>query len=373
MQGTVIKRGAGYTVVVELERGPDGQRRRAWHSGFRTKREAEAARVRLLADQQRGVYVEPRVVTIASYLEQRWLPAIRTTVRQTTWEGYAHAVRYHFVPRLGAAPLQRLGPDQINAAYADMLAAGQAPATVRKLHTIFHRALRDAHRWGLVARNAADLADPPRKPTAATPRAWGPEQLARFLRGSREDRLWPLWHVIANTGLRRAEAIGARWDDLDLDGGVWRVRRQLVCTKAGAVEADPKTPRARRAVTLDAGTVNVLRDWRRRQLEERLASGSDWRGTGRVFARAHGADLYPGSVTQAFIRRARELGLPDIGIHGLRHTHASLALAAGIPAKVVQERLGHSSVAMTLDVYSHVAPGIQEDAAERIARLVQLD
>jgi integrase len=188
-----------------------------------------------------------------------------------------------------------------------------------------------------------------------------------------EERLYPLWVVLGSTGMRRGEALGARWQDVDLDAARWQVRRTLVAIDHELRESTPKTDHGRRSVALDAGTVQILRDWRKRQLEERMAWGPAWTDTGRVFTREDGTDLHPERVSELFDRLVKRSKLPRLTVHGLRHTHATLALAAGVHPKVVQERLGHSSVAFTLDRYSHAIPAMQEDAAATVARLVGLD
>jgi integrase len=383
MRGTVIRRGSTYSVVLELDRDPaTGKRRRKWHSGYRTKRDAERARIDLLARVQQGGYVEPSQLTVGIFLVDQWLPSIRASVREGTFESYRRNVRSHLVPRLGNVPLQMLTPPRLNAFYADLLqdgrrdgSGGLSPRTVRYVHTILRRALQAAVRWQLVARNVADLADPP-SPKATRPRSaatWSADELSRFLASVADERSYPLWVVLASTGMRRGEALGARWPDVDLDAGRWQVRRTLVAIGHELSESTPKTDRGRRSVALDPATVRVMREWRKHQLEERMAWGPAWTDTGRVFTREDGADLHPERVSELFDRLVKRSELPRLTVHGLRHTHATLALEAGVHPKVVQERLGHSSVAFTLDRYSHAIPAMQEAAAATVARLVGLN
>lgn len=294
-------------------------------------------------------------------------------------ESYRRNVRVHVVPQLGDVPLQQLKPSRLNSFYADLLAGTNrrplSPRTVRYIHTILRRALQAAVRWGLVTRNVADQADPP-SPKAAAPRpmnTWSADELGRFLAAVRDDRLYPLWLVLASTGLRRGEALGAYWTDLDLEAGRWQVRHTLVAVDHELQDSTPKTDQGRRSVALDAGTVQVLRAWRKSQLEEGLAWGPAWTDSGRVFTRGDGTDLHPERVSERFDRLMKASKLPHLTVHGLRHTHATLALQANVHPKVVQERLGHSSVAFTLDRYSHAIPAMQADAAEAVAALVGLE
>jgi len=379
MRGHVRKRGRKWAIVLDIGTDVEGRRKQKWHSGFDRRRDAERALADLLARQQRGEYVEPTRSTLGRFLEEDWLPSIRASVREGTFESYARNVRVHVVPQLGGVPLQRLTPARLNGFYADLLAGAHrkplAPRTVRYVHTIIRRSLQAAVRWGLVIRNVADQADPPsQKATRPRPmKTWSADELGRSLAHAREDRLYPLWVVLGSTGMRRGEALGGYWTDLDLDAARWQVRHTLVAVGHELRDSTPKTDHGRRSVALDPATVRVLREWRRHRLEERLAWGPAWADTDRVFTREDGTDLHPERVSERFDRLVEGSGLARLTLHGLRHTHATLAFQAGVHPKVVQERLGHSSVAFTLDRYSHAIPAMQEDAAATVARLVGLD
>jgi integrase len=190
------------------------------------------------------------------------------------------------------------------------------------------------------------------------------------LTGIRDHELFPLLRLAATTGMRRGEVLGLRWRDVDLQRGVLQVVQQRVRGADALTYGPPKTSRGRRRIDLDPATVSALREHRRRQLEDRLAFGPGYIDADLVFARADGSPLDPDVVSRSFERLARRVGLTPIRFHDLRHTHATLALAAGIHPKVVQERLGHSSVSITLDLYSHAVPAMQADAASRIAAIV---
>ncbi|MEJ7801903.1 MAG: site-specific integrase [Candidatus Limnocylindria bacterium] len=194
--------------------------------------------------------------------------------------------------------------------------------------------------------------------------------LATFLSSVQGDRLYGLWRLAATTGVRRGELLGLRWVDAELERATVRIVRAYVRGAAGLHYGEPKTASGRRMIALDPGTVGVLRSHRARQAQERLAWGADYQGGDLLFARENGAPLDPDSVTGFFERIVRGLGLPRIRLHNLRHTHATLALSAGIHPRVVMERLGHSSIAMTLDLYSDSIPAMQAAAADRIAALI---
>jgi len=379
MRGSVVqkqKSGKWY-VVLDLERDGTGQgRRQKWHSGYATKRDAERALAGLLAARYDGSYVEPSRLTLGAYLVDRWLPAAATTVRATTMNGYRRHVVLYVVPRIGGLPLQGVTPDRLSVLYRELLEHGGqggkplSPTSVRRVHATLHRALRDAQAWGYTNRNAASAAAKPRVPSAGEYlRVWSSDEVAAFLAAVRPDRLYAAWHLAVSTGMRRGELLGLRWQDVDLALGRAAVRQTLTHSGYEIVIGEPKTRRSRRSVALDRDTVAVLREWRAAQAAERLAAGPAWIDSGYVFTREDGRYVHPDTFSYWFGKHLQRAGLRSIRFHDLRHTHASLALQAGVSAKVVSDRLGHSSVAFTLDVYSHVVPALQEDAAERVAEL----
>jgi integrase len=244
-----------------------------------------------------------------------------------------------------------------------------APKTVRNVHNILHRALKDAARWGYLVRNVADVADPP-KGKSAQMRVWSPDQLRAFLEHVREDDLYAAWLLIATTGMRRGELAGLRWVDVDLDAGRLSVRQPRVVVANTPQASEPKSARGRRSLALDPVTVAALRRHRARQLEHKLAVGARYQESGLVFTWPDGSPIHPRRFSRWFERHSGRAGLPRIRLHDLRHSYASAALAAGVPAKVVSERLGHATIAVTMDVYSHVLPGLDREAADTVARLI---
>lgn len=376
MRGSIVKKGPSYYVVFDAPPGDDGRRRRKWHKAGASRREADLLLNRLVGQVQTGEYVERTSTTVGSFLQDEWLPAIRATVKPSTFEFYETMVRAYLVPRIGRHRLQALTPAVLNGLYGDLLVGGGrhgqplSARAVRSVHKVLRRALRDAERWELVHRNVADRADPP-DPAAPAIEAWDAETLARFLADTADDRLGPLWQVMATTGMRRGEALALRWSDLDLSARRITIRRNLTWVRNAPVFVDPKTAKSRRLVPIPAETAEALRFHRKRQVVEQEAAGEAYATNGLVFADEAGDPLKPPRVTRTFGSAVKRLGLPTITLHGLRHTWATLALGAGIPAKVASEVLGHASVAITLDTYSHVTPGMADDATERVAELLR--
>jgi integrase len=294
--------------------------------------------------------------------------------------GYDHlrAFSSFLNPALGNVRLQHLTADKLNAFYATLLESGRrdgkglSPEAVRNIHVVIRRALGDAVRWGQISRNPAELADPPklRASKRIEMKTWDASELRSFLELAQDDDLYPAWHLDAHTGLRRGEVLGLHWSDLDLDAAQLSVRTTLVSVNYEIRFEEPKTSRARRTVALDALTVKILKEHRKNQLEQRLAAGADYRDNDLVFCEADGSPIHPQVTSDRFDRIVERARLPRISMKGLRHTHATLALKAGVPVKVVSERLGHASTSFTMDTYAHVLPGMQEDAAEMVAGLV---
>jgi integrase len=250
------------------------------------------------------------------------------------------------------------------------LGVRRAPRTVRGVHTVLRHALSDAVGWQRLIRNPADRAKPPSLASikGMPPRTWSARQLDDFLAHVADDRLAAAWRVLALTGIRRGELLGLTWEAVDLDTGRLAIMRTLIEGKGAPRFSDPKTKRGRRSVALDADTVDVLREHRDRQLDERLAWGPAYQDQGLVFCREDGTPIWPRTFSRSFDHHVRDAGLPKIRLHDLRHSHATLALEAGIHPKVISERLGHATIAITLDTYSHAIPAMQEDAAPRSRR-----
>lgn len=374
----------GYYFVVDVaETG--ALKRRQLKRRFATQREARAGLTAVLAEMRSGDFVAPDRTTLATWTES-WLTILATQVRPSTHHSYGRNVRLHALPSLGALPLQSIRPAHLTALYAELLAGGRrGPSgeltgqglslrSVAYLATILGRCLGDAVDGGLLATNPARKAKVPKPSSAGTRheaiRTWSREDLGGFLARTRGHRHHPAWLLLATTGLRRGEALGLAWSGLDLDAGRLRVTRTLVDVERGVAKwSDPKTGRGRRSIALDPATVAELRSLRAEQAAERLAVGPGYARHDLVFAAPDGSPYHPDRFTRTFLEQGARLGLPTIRLHDLRHTWATLALEAGVHVKVVSERLGHSTIGITLDTYSHVLPAMESDAADRVAAL----
>jgi len=355
------------------------ERRRETKSGFATQKECQAAMNKLLVAVEQHNYTAPTKASVKDYLTKEWLPAVKSTIRPSTFNSYVQHVECHIVPHIGTVKLQKLSGSQVNALYAKLAETGRkdgkkglSTMTIHHVHACLHKACKDAVRWGHISRNPLDAADPPRKKGDGSKemRTWTKEQLKAFLDAVADERLSALWHTIAMTGMRRGEAIGLRWSDVDLENGRLSVRRALIPNGRDVIVSEPKTIKGRRVIALDPGTVEVLKAQAARQLDEQKEWDDAWIETGLVFTLENGEALDPESVSRYWRQAVKQSLLPSIRLHDLRHTHATLALQAGIHPKVVSERLGHATVSITLDTYSHAIPAMQEEAAALIAGLV---
>lgn len=349
--------------------------------------------------------------TVADYLPG-WL-AGRRKLAEGTRRSYDAHIRLHLVPNLGPVRLDRLRLAHLNdmidaiddrnqlirasrdsgdadqrAAVAGMRTVGAT--TLHRIRATLRKALNDAIRHGLITTNPATHLELPTarrpRPVVWTPErvsrwqaagtvpspvmVWNPEQTGAFLDAIAGDRLYALYHLIAHRGLRRGEACGLHWTDLDLDGAALTVTWQIVQHGWATELKAPKTEGSERLIALDTGTVTALREHRHQQKRERLAAGPAWTDTGLVFTRPDGTALHPASVTEQFHAAAAAADLPPVRLHDLRHGAATLALAAGTDLKIVQEMLGHSTITLTADTYTSVLPDIARTAAEATAAAI---
>jgi integrase len=377
--GSVRRRGSTWTAYYFIY-DATGRRIQKSKGGFRTKKDAQTFLSTILAGLNAGTYTEPTKLRLGEYLVERWLPLMKPSLKESTWDSYRRNIELHIVPELGGIPVQKLTADRLDRFYAEKLAggrrdgraAGLAPKTVRHLHTILHKALHDAERKGLVLRNVAAAADAPaaRAPEMKT---WTAPQLRSFLAAMAEHRLEAAFVLSATTGMRRGEILGVRWTDLDLARRRLSVQQAIVSVAYAITVSTPKTARGKRSISLDPITVVALQHHRRRQQTERLNLGQPFNDLDLVFTREDGGPIHPDYFSQLFNRTVKKLGLPRIRLHDIRHTYASLGLAAGVPTKVMSERLGHATTAFTADVYTHVIPALEEAAADQVADLIFSD
>lgn len=327
------------------------------------KRECEEEVRRLLSgNAERGRPASSR--SLRGYLAE-WVASIEGTVRPQTRQRYAREIERHLLPGLGDIRLDRLTAQHIQSAYGDLLRSGLSPSTVRLAHAVLDRALRDAVRRGAVPRNPADHVDLPKKVEPELT-VWTLEEARRFDRASEGNRLHALFRLALLGGLRRGELLGLMWQDVNWERSTVSVQRSMSKGESGFVLGETKTRAGRRSVKLPPSCMDALR----RHLEEqdRAIGLRRLKPEGFVFTSHLGTPLHPNSLMAEYERVVRAAGVPRIRFHDLRHTSATLLLASGVHPRVVQERLGHSDIAMTLGRYSHVLEDVQQSAADALGR-----
>jgi integrase len=309
-----------------------------------------------LSNRNKGLVFDAGSQTVGEYLE-RWLEtSAKGSVRESTYESYRKQVRCYVVPAIGRVKLKGLSSMQIQGMYRAMLERGLSPRTVQYTHAVLHRALRQAVRWGLIPRNVSEDVDRPRLRREEI-RPLNRDQARHLLKiaGECGDRFEALYVLALHTGMRPGELLGLKWEDVDLDEGGLRLNRAL----AGRNLTTPKTKRSRRRIDLSAASIAALKAHRKRQLEERMRKAGLWRDHDLIFASAVGTPLSHRNVVRSFKALLKRAGLPiSTRLYDLRHTCATLLLGSNVHPKYVQELLGHASIALTLDTYSHVLKGM---------------
>jgi len=363
-EGSIGRRADGrWYAVLTL---PDGKRR--WRYAP-TRKEAQRKLDDLRAAVARGQDLHTGQQTVEQYLTH-WLETIQPTVRPSTYERYQHMIVAFALPAFGHTRLNRVSGQTLASLYLARQKAGAAPASVTLLHSVLHRAFRDAVRWGLIDRNPCDLADPPR-PLKTPKRTLGPDEAKRLLAAATDDNLHALWLLAITTGMRRGEILALHWEDLDLDMGWLYIRRTLSRGEHGWVEMPPKTAKGSRPISLLAPVVAALREHAERLPGARHDAGEEWQETGLVFHTRTGRHLSPAWVSDVILPRLLERATcPKIPFHNLRHSAATLLLSLGVHPRVVGDLLGHSSISITMDTYTHAVDGLQREAVERLGKLL---
>lgn len=371
MKGTVRQRNKGsWEIRYSPPADGSGQRRFLSETVRGTKAEAHAVLRERITAVETGNYVEKARETVAQFMD-RWMETYAATnCTLKTQQGYRGIISRNIGPAIGNIRVQNLTSRQIQSLYAEMQERGLSATSVVAVHRLLKEALGHAVKWNVVTRNVADGTSPPRI-KRKTMEMWDVPDINRFLDSAFDDHFYPVYLLAVLTGLRRSELFGLKWDAVDLSAGTLRVIRTLQrITGHSLVEGQPKTDRSRRLIDLAPAAVSLLHDVRGAQMQHHLDFGELWENTGYVFTQLNGRPVDPDMISKQFPRLVRAHGLPHLSFHGLRHAHATLALTAGVNPKIVSERLGHSSVAVTMDIYSHVMPGMQAEAALAVEQLL---
>ena len=368
-EGSISRRKNGGWMAQYAVYTAEGRKRKTLYG--KTRAEVAAKLAEALSGREGGLTFDANNMKLDDYLRLWLTDSVRDSVRPVTYEGYARQVRNHLTPTLGPIKLRTLTPAHLRGLYRDKLDSGLSPRTVQYIHVTIHKALKQALNDGLVPRNVAEAVKPPQVRREEI-QPLTPEQTKRLVEFVSEDRLEALYVLAVTAGLRQGELLGLKWEDVDLDHGILRVKRTLSGIKDGKpVFGTPKTAKGRRSVKLTAKAVEALEKHRERQIEEWKQLVKLWRACDLVFPTRVGTPISRHNlVTRSFKPLLVRAGLPDIRFHDLRHTCATLMLVVGTNPKVVQEMLGHANVSITLNTYSHLLPNMQGEAVGRLDNLL---
>ena len=379
MRGHITKRGKNsYSIAISMGKdAATGKYKQQWVSVKGTKKDAEKRLSELRHQLDNGTFIAPGKTTLGEYLEIWLKEYVWPNLAPRTAEGYQYMVRSHLTPSLGQITLTQLKPEHLQRLYSEKLSTGRfdgkgglSKRSVQYIHVTLHKALRNAVKLGIIGRNPADAVEPPR-PQHNEMQTMNESDMHIFLELAKSTQYHALFYLALFTGMRRSELLALRWCDIDLLLCQLSVTRTIHQLHSGEIIfQQTKTDKSRRMVSLSPSTAIVLREHREHQEKIRQSFGLTLTDDDLVFCRIDGKPLLPDSITHAWMKLARRTGLKDIRLHDARHSHASLMLKQGVHPKIVQERLGHSSIQITLDTYSHVAPGLQQAAANRFDDMV---
>ena len=388
MRGFLQKKGDKYYVVFDLERDPvTGKRQRKWlPTGTSNKKEAEKKWAEMMKEINSGDYIEPSDLTLGGYLEN-WLEHYQHSVRSSTYDSYRWAIKSHLIPGLGSIPLGKLKPMHIQSHLTKQMKGTLSPTSVRYQYTILREALTQAVKWQMLSNNPCMAIDPPRKEKYKAA-VYTPDQLQTLLAIATCSAVFLPIVLAATCGLRRGEVCGLCWEDTDLDRGLLFVRNSLDWEKGKLTLRPVKTANSERSVKLPLIALEALKKEKRRQAEDKLRAGGMYQDSGYVWTWDDGRPHDPDYLYHRFVKlikrnneeieknetlsqdQKQQQKLPVIRFHDLRHSHATALLLEGISVKVISERLGHSSTTITQDIYSHVLPQMQEQAADAMDKLL---
>lgn len=371
MRGSIYKRGDSYRLAVSLGKDPEtGKYKQHFETVRGNRKQAEQRLNQLIHEIDKGSFVEPGKITTSEYLKQWLHDYCQPNLAMRSTEEYEYIVNKYLIPVLGRIPLKDLKPSHIQRLCTERLEKGTT-RTALYCYATLHKALNCAVKLGIASRNAADGVERP-KPKPREMQTLSENDVARFLKALKDNEYFSLFYCSLFTGLRRSELLALKWIDVDLPLAQLSVRRTIHTLRNGKViYGEPKTAKSRRLVSLSPSTCRVLAEHRAKQVELRRSLGlQPLSEDSLVFSHWDGSPLLPDTVSHTFMNLARKCGLNNIRLHDLRHSHASLLLKQNTHPKIVSERLGHANTLITLDLYSHVTPGLQQAAAKRFDSII---
>ncbi|PWI56668.1 site-specific integrase [Sulfoacidibacillus thermotolerans] len=368
MRGHIRRRGKTWSIVIFHGFDENGKRKYKWYSGFTTKKEAEKALAIRLQEVHSGNYIEPSNETLSSFL-QKWIDYKKTQVRQRSIEIYEKSIRLHIIPKLGFYEINKLRSHHLRSFYSQLSEEGLSNRYISQIHSILHNAFKKAVEWEMLPRNIVETVDAPR-PVRIKFSVWTLEESQRFLKANENHRFYIAFLLALTTGMRLGEILALRWSDIHFFKSQLTVNRTASQHGGKMRFSEPKSNSGIRTITLPAEVIVALEKHKNEQNKEKELAGLAYENQDLVIARKNGNLITQSFLRKKFMESIARANVPPIRFHDLRHTHASLLLLQGVHPKVVSERLGHSKISTTLDTYSHVLPGMQEQVAKEFGTLL---
>ncbi len=366
MKGSIVKRGNKYSFIIDIGRDPVTKKRRQKRvSGFTSEKKANKAMIDMISELNKGGYVDPSTDTLSDYLDD-WLKHKLKRVAYSTYTHYKSYINNHIKPAIGNIKVFELTASHVENFYDSLLEQGKlSERSIHHIHRILSNALEKGARIGDVQKNVAKVVEP------ATVRKkemtyWSMDMLQKFLDLTREEHNYIAWYIAAFTGMRQGEILGLKWDCVDFDNKMIYVRRALKRDNGKCIIADLKNNSSYRSIAISTSDVFELKKHYNEQKEYKFSLGDNYDDNNLVVATGLGTHILPSNLGRAFRRCLDNEEITTIRFHDLRHTHASMLFGLGVHPKIVQERLGHSSIQVTLDTYSHMLPNMQEAAADKL-------
>ena len=365
----IAKRGSSYSYIVRVKDPETGKSKQKWISGFATKEEAKSARDKARTESRDGVFVSPTKITVQEHFEE-WWEIKRTKVKPTTAENYRFILDRYILPKFGSQLLKDLSSAKIEKVFIELI-QDLSESTVRLVSIVLSQGLERAVKERRIAFNPAKGIERPKgRKRSVTP--YTSNELKALLESLESHRLFAFFRLLAYTGARRGEILALRWSDLDFDKATLTISKNRTRLGKSVIEQDStKGGDGKRLVQLDSETLRLVRDHRRRQIEERMKAGSLWQEADFIFTRENGLPLDPSTPYQLFKKTAKRLGLRSESLHSIRHLHATELLNSGAGVHLVKDRLGHSDISTTLRIYAHIRPEQKQEVADLFARAIE--
>ena len=376
MRGSIVKKGKKYCIVIYMGRDKNGKKKQKWYSGFNTKKEAERELMKLLNDIENNNYMDITKMKVRDYLLEWHNTYVAANLKETTIEGYKMHIERYINSRIGDIELQKLKPFHIQSMYTDLLNNGRfgkdgglSNRTVLQTHRILRKALSYAYKMQIINKNVADLVQPPKKKTYQA-KFLTESEIPSFINAFKDTELYLPVVLAIGLGLRRGEILGLRWQDVDFEHSLISIKQSLLRVKKTNIFSTPKTDSSRRTIVASENIMKLLRITQTEINKNKEFFDDAYSSYDLVVCRVDGSPITPNALTPRFNSLLHKKNLPILRFHDLRHTNATLMLKNNIPAKIASQRLGHSSIAITLDLYSHVVNEMQEEAAKKINKVL---